>query len=142
MNKLEYDFHFKDSNLYVLNKNNVWVKTSDLPNNSRYTEMYRVILNLLKSTEGKGSKIDNTYKNHHIYVGESMSVQIKSNESHRMCSILTCTQYDQFTNGLRFLAYGTKYNLDCDYGIGTCLESIDTTYTNKWCPATINTRYI
>jgi hypothetical protein len=131
-----------DPNLYILKSDGNWVKTSNLPNFLKYRSMYFSIQLFLNNFEGKGSQSNGIYKNHVIYLGSNISVNCVYNESHRLCSILACTQYDQTTNGLRFVVYGTKYNLDSQYGIGTCLEGITVEYVNKWCPSNITSKHI
>lgn len=134
-----------DPNLYILQSNGSWIKISDIPNYInyiKYVNIYTEIKAILKGFEGKGSDVDGLYKNHVIFSNPNINVKCVFNESHRMCSILACIQYDKTTEGLRYLVYGTKYNLNCEYGIGLCLEGIDLNHVDKWCPRNITAKHI
>jgi len=45
-------------------------------------------------------------------------------QRHRACTVCTCQQRDESTQGVRYLAYGIRHDEDSDYGIGLTLSSI------------------
>ena len=53
-----------------------------------------------------------------IYQFGKIAVDITHLESHRCCTVLYCTQFDEETDG-------TRHNEDSTYGIGRVLQCID-----------------
>jgi hypothetical protein len=112
------------SALHVLKKDDnygTWVKvdTSQCKYSPIYDYVMRILLFNYKQSGGGGTVLGPLTYSH-----GTITINIETVERHRCCAVLYCTQYDKDTNGLRFLAYGIKYNEDSDYGIGTTLDCI------------------
>lgn len=119
------------SPLFILRKDGKWVSAEiDHP---KYGQVYKLLKSYLDESEGKGKIITKKVSILPEFTLEHLKIKINHIESHRACTILCCTQYDEETDGLRFLAYGTKYNEDADYGIGVTLDTITPDYILSKC---------
>lgn len=105
--------------LYILKKNGDWITVT---NHVKYNMMYKKIREILLANESKGR--DAQIPSPSIFDFGNIVISVKYCKSHRCCTILCCLQYDRETQGLRFLAYGTKHNEDCTYGIGMTLNCV------------------
>lgn len=115
LNKIKND-------LFILTKNSKWEPISTIYN-LKYNEIYKFIKKSLDENQGLGV---NAFIRQPEITFNELRINIMKIESHRCCTVLWCLQSDKETNGVRYLVYGTKYNLDSDYGIGIKLEYVDT----------------
>ena len=113
--------------LFVLTKCNHWI----VANRYGYDETYKSIKNILDN------KQNNTQANINKYLKyNDVETKILKIELHRMCVVVYCLQQNLKTGTFRYMVYGTRYNeiKAADYGIGTCLDGINTTGSLKYCP--------
>lgn len=120
--------------LYTLRKNNNWEQT----NNAYFNPTYEYIFHLLNEHEGKGGKSNKIYE----FNQDNYSTKIFEIQSHRLCTVAFCEQVNNITGARRFLVYGTKWNLDSDYGIGVSLSNFDCKEAMKLCPRHINRYFL
>ena len=127
---------YTSSPLHVLKSNNKW-EIVDLK--SKYKDTYMQIKNVLDNLQDKGDRYtENLSINKIVSKSRSGSKLITTEfikvESHRCCTVAYCLQTDNETNGVRYIVYGTRYNEDCDRGVGIVLDYITTEKSLVNCP--------
>lgn len=124
--------------LYAYTSEKKWIP---LKFEGKYVKTYKFVKGMLDICQGKGNTINKTqYSQTHIC--NNITTDIITIESHRLCTVAYCVQYDAFTNGLRYLVYGTRYNQDSDYGIGIDLMSLTYDDIMKHCPNNVTAKFI
>lgn len=97
----------------------------------QFSAQYNAIRGYLDQYQGAGVRASKNFCGPIEVVSSSCHTRIMMIESHRCCTVAYCIQHNLETSGVRYLVYGTKWNLDSTYGIGTTLEAVD---VEKYCP--------
>ncbi len=116
----QYDLNkLPSSPLHVLQADGKWVIVRDI---EKYNLQSSFIKRVLDDCQGTGRQVKHTESKHDANNISTIVLRIDSN---RVSTVAFCLQHDRTTNGLRYMVYGTRYNRDCDYGIGVDLEYYD-----------------
>lgn len=139
------------SELKILTSDSEWVPVYRF---TRYHAMYQKLTVVLEKAQGRGTEVEKFFCRHErkfkcpiqyedftTEKGE-LEIQILGIVSHRCGTAIFVSQYDSTTKGLRFLAYGTSFNFECDRGVGLDLNSVGTTTSLKYCPEEITARFV
>ncbi len=126
----DYSLHsLPASEVHVLTSKDKWI----IPQSTKgFESTYSFIKDLLKKNQGNGSDVSKNWKMI-THVENGIQTAVLKVESHRMCTVAFCSQYNLSTDGVRFMVYGHRYNEDSEYGIGRSLANITKEYAIKYC---------
>jgi hypothetical protein len=74
-----------------------------------------------------------------VFRGGEVTLDIVGVESHRCCVVAYAVQTNAATQGMRFLAFGIRFNEDADRGVGVTLQGgyLNCDRALKHCPTSL-----